>query len=54
MNLIRNAVIYTEHGNMKTLSFMDVIYGLAHQGKTLYGFDIKVGYELSSEPSWKR
>jgi histone H4 len=37
-NLVRDAVVYTEHANRKTVLTMDVLYALKHQGRTLYGF----------------
>ncbi|KAE8901256.1 hypothetical protein PF002_g22294 [Phytophthora fragariae] len=37
-NLVRDAVTYTEHGNRKTVTRMDVLFALKHQGRTLYGF----------------
>ncbi|KAG4045347.1 hypothetical protein PC123_g19239 [Phytophthora cactorum] len=37
-NLAQDALKYTEHANRKTMSTMDVIYALKHQGRTLYGF----------------
>ncbi|VEU33990.1 unnamed protein product [Pseudo-nitzschia multistriata] len=39
-NLIRDAVIYTEHARRKTLTAKDVVYALKRQGRTLYGFDV--------------
>ena len=37
-NVIRDAVIYTEHAKRKTVTAFDVVYALKRQGKTLYGF----------------
>ena len=37
-NVIRDAVTYTEHARRKTVTAMDVVYGLKRNGKTLYGF----------------
>jgi histone H4 len=37
-NLIRDAVVYTEYGNRKTVTTRDVVYALKRQGRTLYGF----------------
>jgi hypothetical protein len=37
-NVIRDAVIYTEHADRKTVTAMDVVYALKRQGRTLYGF----------------
>jgi histone H4 len=36
--LVRDAVIYTEHGKRKTVTGMDVIYALKRQGRVLNGF----------------
>ncbi|XP_030405581.1 histone H4-like [Gopherus evgoodei] len=38
-NVIRDAVTYTEHAKRKTVTAMDVVYALKHQGRTLYGFE---------------
>ncbi|GCB62908.1 histone H4 type VIII-like [Scyliorhinus torazame] len=37
-NVIRNTVIYTEHGKRKTVTAVDVVYALKRQSRTLYGF----------------
>jgi histone H4 len=37
-NVIRDAVIYTEYAERKTVTAMDVVYALKRQGRTLYGF----------------
>ena len=37
-NLIRDTVTYTKHAKRRTVTAMDVVYGLKRQGKTLYGF----------------
>ena len=37
-NMIRDAVIYTEHAKRKTVTALDVVYALKRQGRTLYGF----------------
>lgn len=37
-NLIRDAVVYTEHANRKTVCAKDIVYALKRQGKTIYGF----------------
>ncbi|XP_043925636.1 histone H4 variant TH091-like [Protopterus annectens] len=37
-NVVRDAVTYTEHAKRKTVTDMDVVYALKHQGRTLYGF----------------
>jgi histone H4 len=36
--VIRDAVIYSDHANRKTIMNLDVIYALKKQGRTLYGF----------------
>jgi len=36
--VIRDAVTYTEHAKRKTVTSMDVVYALKHQGRTLYGY----------------
>ena len=38
-NVLRVAVTHTEHARRKTVTAMDVVYGLKRQGRTLYGFD---------------
>ena len=37
-NVIHDAVTYTEHAKRKTVTAMDVVYALMHQGHNLYGF----------------
>lgn len=37
-SVIRDAVIYSDHANRKTIMNLDVIYALKKQGRTLYGF----------------
>lgn len=37
-NVICDAVTYTEHAKCKTVTAMDVVYALKHQGCTLYRF----------------
>ena len=37
-NVLRDAVVYTEHARRKTVTPMDVVYALKRQGRTLYGF----------------
>jgi len=37
-DVIRDAVLYTEHANRKTVTQMDVVYALKRQGHTLYGY----------------
>ena len=36
--VIRTSVTYTEHARRKTVTAMDVVYGLKHTGHSLYGF----------------
>lgn len=36
--LIGDTVVYTEHARRMTVTPMDVVYALKHQGKTIYGF----------------
>ncbi|RXG52911.1 Histone H4.3, partial [Armadillidium vulgare] len=38
LNVIRDAVTYTEQANKKIVTAMDVVYALKRQGRTLYGF----------------
>lgn len=40
-NLICDTIAYTEHAKRKTVTAVDVIYGLKCQGRTLYGFENK-------------
>ena len=37
-NVIKDAVVYTEHSKRKTVTAMDVVYALKRQGRCLYGF----------------
>ena len=37
-NVVRDSVTYTEHSRRKTVTALDVVFALKHQGKTLYGF----------------
>uniref|UniRef100_UPI00398EDEC0 histone H4-like n=1 Tax=Pristiophorus japonicus TaxID=55135 RepID=UPI00398EDEC0 len=37
-NVIRDAVTYTEHDKLKTVTAMHVVYALKLQGRTLCGF----------------
>ncbi|XP_023363969.1 histone H4-like [Otolemur garnettii] len=37
-NIITDAVTYTDHAKRRTVTAMDIIYALKHQGHTLYGF----------------
>ena len=36
--VISDAITYTEHGNRRTVTALDVVYALKRQGRTLYGF----------------
>ncbi|KAJ6516954.1 histone H4 [Mycena vitilis] len=36
--IIRDAVLYTEHGYRNTVTPLDVMYALKRSGRTLYGF----------------
>lgn len=38
VNVMRDAVTYTEHAMRKTVTAMDVVYALKRQGRTMYGF----------------
>jgi histone H4 len=35
-----SAIRYTEHASRKTVSLMDVVYGLKREGITLYGYGV--------------
>lgn len=37
-DVIRDAVLYTDHAKRQTVTVLDVIYALKRQGRTLYGF----------------
>lgn len=37
-DVIRDAVIYTEHARRKTVTALDVVHALKRQGRALYGF----------------
>ena len=37
-NVFRDAMTYTKHTKRKTVTAMDVVYALKHQGHTLYRF----------------
>jgi histone H3/H4 len=39
-NIIRDAVVYTEHANRRTVTAQDILYALKRQGKTVYGFGV--------------
>jgi histone H4 len=36
--LVRDSITYTEHGNRKTVTTMDVIHAMKRQGKAILGF----------------
>lgn len=36
--VIRLAICYTEHGQRKTVTAMDVVFALKRMGRSLYGF----------------
>ena len=38
LNVVKDAVTYTEYARRKTVTAMDIIYALKRQGRTLYGF----------------
>ncbi len=38
MNVIRDAVTYTEHARRKTVTSGDIVMSLKRNGRTLYGF----------------
>ena len=37
-DVVRNSLLYAEHGKRKTVMTMDVLYALKRQGRTLYGY----------------
>jgi histone H4 len=37
-NVIRDAVTYTDHAYRKTVTAMDVVHALKHQGRKIYGY----------------
>ena len=37
-NVVKDAVIYTDHAKRKTVTAMDVVYALKRGGRTIYGF----------------
>ena len=39
-NVIRDAIVYTEHARRKTVSAQDVVLALRRQGRTMYGFGV--------------
>lgn len=46
-NVIRDAVIYTDHSRRRTVVDMDVVTALKRQGRTLYGFGYPDGSSAS-------
>lgn len=38
INIVRDAVTYTDHAHRKTVTAMDVVYALQRNGRALYGF----------------
>ncbi|KAJ7039311.1 histone Octamer, chromosomal Protein, alpha carbons only [Mycena alexandri] len=38
--VIKDAVLYTEHGYRSTVASLDITYALKRSGRTLYGFGI--------------
>jgi histone H4 len=36
--LIRDAILYAEHGRRRTMTAMDVVYASKRQNRTLYGY----------------
>ena len=37
-NVIRDAIVYTEHARRKTVTGLDVVHALKRQGRTIFGF----------------
>jgi histone H4 len=37
-DIVRDAVVFMDHANRKTVTTLDIVYALKRQGKTLYGF----------------
>ena len=37
-NVIKDAIVFTEHSRRKTVTAMDIVYSLKRQGRCLYGF----------------
>uniref|UniRef100_A0A1B0G9J8 Histone H4 n=1 Tax=Glossina morsitans morsitans TaxID=37546 RepID=A0A1B0G9J8_GLOMM len=52
-NVIRDAVTYTEHAKRKTVTAMDVVYALKRQGRTLYGFGVRMPPKTSGKAAKK-
>lgn len=40
-SIIQDAFVYAEHARRKTITTMDIVMALKHQGRILYGFDTK-------------
>ena len=38
-NVVRDAVVYTEHSRRKTVTAIDIVYALKRQRRSLYGFE---------------
>ena len=38
VNVIKDAITYTEHARRRTVTANDVVYALRRRGRTLYGF----------------
>jgi histone H4 len=39
--IVQDALVYAEHARRKTITTMDIVMALKHQGRVLYGFDTK-------------
>lgn len=37
-NVVKDAVLYADHGKRKTVTALDIVYSLKRQGRSLYGF----------------
>ena len=51
-DVLKDAVVYTEHARRKTLTAMDVVYALKQHNITLYGFH-PTGYYTAANPRRK-
>ena len=40
IQIIKDAVTYTEHARRKTVTAMDIVYALKRNGRTLYGHGV--------------
>jgi histone H4 len=38
--LVEDTVTYTEHAKRKTVTVLDVVHALKHQGRTTYGLGV--------------